>query len=317
MAAEEEPSGRAVKPEPPTPDRQGIAMLGGREVHYEYFGKGDREAVCLMNGLAMDCASWYSTLPALQGDYDVVLYDYFGQGRSTTRDEPCGIDELADSLAAVLDALGLEKIHTMGVSYGGFVAAEFSRLHSQRLFTQTLSGILVRRSTCFRMYQDLSLRFYRGGPEAWSLYTHYLYEKIWGQTALDRVFDPILETLRARFEERFGDKIFALIRLTEAQDPFFDRIDADPGCWSRVRTPTLLLSGGTDRVIPLFMQQTVKEAFADVRQILMPGVGHMTYLEDAAFFWSVQKAFMRAKRTDFAVPEAQAEKAAHPAPWLG
>ena len=317
MAAEGSASVPVAKAMPQVPDRQGTARLGEREVHYEYFGKGDHEAVCLLNGLAMDCASWYSTLPALQDGYDVVLYDYFGQGRSTTRDEPCGIDELADSLAAVMDALGLAKVHTMGVSYGGFVAAEFGRLHQDRLITQTLSGILVRRSTCFRMYQDLSLRFYRGGPEAWSLYTHYLYEKIWGQAALDRVFEPILETLRARFEERFRDKIFALIRLTEAQDPFFDRIDADPGCWSRVRTPTLLLSGGTDRVIPLFMQQTVKEAFADVRQILMPGVGHMTYLEDAAFFWGIQTAFMRAKRTDFAIPEPLAARAAHPAPWIG
>jgi hypothetical protein len=31
------------------------------------------------------------------------------------------------------------------------------------------------------MYQDISLRFYRAGPEVFELYTHYMYEKIFGE----------------------------------------------------------------------------------------------------------------------------------------
>jgi pimeloyl-ACP methyl ester carboxylesterase len=79
----------------PVPTRQGAIDADGHAIHYEYFGAGGREAVCLLNGLAMHTKAWYSFLPLLQPEFDVLLYDYPGQGESSarsgaTRSSPCG-----------------------------------------------------------------------------------------------------------------------------------------------------------------------------------------------------------------------------------
>ncbi|MDX1408174.1 MAG: Ig-like domain-containing protein, partial [Saprospiraceae bacterium] len=100
------------------PDRTGFVTVegGSRRVYWEYFGRGEREVAVLLNGLAMLTRSWYRTVPSLHPEYDVLLYDYFGQGQSSQEDEPYFIPSLAGYLirigggllnAGVLDAFRL------------------------------------------------------------------------------------------------------------------------------------------------------------------------------------------------------------------
>ena len=117
------------------PDRSGHLDVDGQKIWWEYHGKGDREAVCLLNGLAMHTKAWYGFLPQLTGEYDVILYDFLGQGESSKEDIPYFIDEFARYLALIMDENGVDKIHPMGISYGGFIALEFARLYPDRLHT--------------------------------------------------------------------------------------------------------------------------------------------------------------------------------------
>ena len=220
---------------PPNPNRSGFLLVENdmRRVYWEYFGQGDREVVVMLNGVAMSTRGWYRNLPELQPGFDVLLYDYLGQGRSSQEDEPYHIDHFAEYLVRIMDTLGVERIHPVGVSYGGFIAAELGRLFQDRLHTLTLSGILLTRETQFRMYQDLSLLFYRSPDPAFEIYTHYMYEKIFGEAFASRLYGDKLERMRQGFFDDYHGKEYCLIRLTEAQNPFFARIDADPDAVSR------------------------------------------------------------------------------------
>ena len=125
----------------------------------EYHGKGDREAVCLLNGLAMHTKAWYGFLPMLTDENDVILYDFLGQGESSKDDVPYFIDVLARHLALIMDELGVEKVHPMGISYGGFIALEFARLYPERLHTLILSGswpAAKSSSRCIRTFLCVS-----------------------------------------------------------------------------------------------------------------------------------------------------------------
>ena len=75
---------------PPNPNRSGFLLVENdmRRVYWEYFGQGDREVVVMLNGVAMSTRGWYRNLPELQPGFDVLLYDYLGQGRSSQEDEP-------------------------------------------------------------------------------------------------------------------------------------------------------------------------------------------------------------------------------------
>jgi pimeloyl-ACP methyl ester carboxylesterase len=285
------------------PDRTGFVKVesGTRRIYWEYFGQGEREVVVLLNGLAMLTRSWYRNVPSVYPEFDVLLYDYFGQGQSSQEDEPYSIPRFCDYLVRIMDVLGIDRVHPIGVSYGGFIAADLGRLHQDRLHTLTLSGIILTRETLFQMYQDLSLMFYRLPEPAFEIYTHYMYEKIFGEKFAQMVYGESSERTRLKFYDRYHDRKHCLIRLTEAQDPFFENIDRDPDTYRGVTTPTLLFTGEQDRALPPWQQQKLLDILPNARQILVPESGHLTYLERPDIFWPAVKAFLRAKTVEFEV----------------
>ncbi|MHB8797272.1 MAG: alpha/beta fold hydrolase [Thermoanaerobaculia bacterium] len=280
------------------PDREGFLEVGAHRIRWEYVGKGDREAVCLLNGLAMHTRAWYGVLPRLLDAYDVVLYDYLGQGLSSAPDEPYSIPVLAGYLPRVLDVLEIGKVHAVGVSYGGFVAAEVARLYPERLHTLTLSGILLSHEELFSMYQEISLRFYRGGPEVFELYTHYMYEKIFGEAFVSAMKES-LPDLRSRFHDRYKDRAHALVRLTLAQDPFFEALGGNLAGYAAFRGPVLVVPGAEDRTIPKWVQKKLLSVFPDARWEPIEGSGHVVYLEKPDAFFGVLRRFLEAKSTSF------------------
>jgi 3-oxoadipate enol-lactonase len=280
------------------PDRQGQLDTDGHSIHWERFGKGDREAIVLLNGLAMHTKAWYSFLPRLLPDLDVVLYDYPGQGESSAHDVPYAIDRIASYLASVLDELELDRVHLMGISYGGFIGLDFARQFQARLHTLTLSGILLSQEQLFEMYEALSLRFYRSGPVAFELYTHYMYEKIFGESFV-RVIGPQLETLRERFHERYKDRTHSLIRLTEAQDPFFAALDGRLPQYRAIQTPTLIMAGAEDRAIPPWVQRKLVALLKHARFELVEDCGHVVYIEKPDLFFGNLLRFAKAKSIGF------------------
>jgi pimeloyl-ACP methyl ester carboxylesterase len=241
-------------------------------------------------------------LPELLNQYNVVLYDYLGQGRSSCPDEPHYIPDFCHYLTGILDHLEIDRIHVMGISYGGFIALDYGRLYQDRLHTLTLSGILLSNERQFEMYQDLSLKFYNSGPVAFELYTHYLYEKIFGEEFLRALPPETLEDMRQRFCDRYKDRVHSLVRLTEAQNPFFDALEDRMDEYRAINTPTLLVSGDQDRAIPLWQQKKMLDVFPDIRFELIEGTGHVLYLERRDIFFPLFRAFMKAKSTDFEMP---------------
>ncbi len=280
------------------PDRSGHVSLDGRDIWWERFGAGHREAVCLLNGLAMHTKAWYPFLDRLRPEFDVVLYDYPGQGASSAEDAPCLIPRLADALALVADGLEIPRLHVLGISYGGFVGLEFARLHPDRLHTLTLSGILLSHERLFEMYEALSLRFYRGGLDAFETYTHYMYEKIFGERFV-RAAGGRLEEMRGKFFLRYRDRRHALVRLTEAQDPFFAALEENLPGYHAIRTPTLLMPGAEDRAIPPWVQRKIMDVLPETRWIEIPESGHVVYLEQPDLFFGNLKAFLRARSVRF------------------
>lgn len=280
----------------PTPDRFGLIEVDEHAVYWEMFGSGDREVVCLLNGLAMHTGAWHGFLPRLQPDYDVLLWDYPGQGRSTTADVPYSLERFAFYLSRILDELGVSRIHLMGISYGGFVALEFARQFQSRLHTLLLSGIILSHETLFEMYEALSLRFYHGDDAMFEQYTHYMYEKIFGE-AFVAAAGASLDKMRQAFHERYKDRRTALIRMTEAQDPFFAGLDARLPEYRSILTPALVVAGDEDRVMSPKVQRKIASILPNSRFELIVGAGHVVYLEMPDRFFGLMRSFMSENRT--------------------
>lgn len=278
----------------PQPDRAELIEVDEHTLYWELFGDGNREIVCLLNGLAMQTPAWHGLLPRLRPDYDVLLWDYPGQGRSSDADVPYHLDRIAGYLVRILDRIGAERVHLVGISYGGFVALEFARQFQQRLHTLTVSGILLSRETLFDMYEQLSLRFYAGSAEAFELYTHYMYEKIFGEAFVTSVGER-LESMRRNFFERYKDRTAALVRLTRAQDPFFAALDSRMDEYRAIRTPALVLAAEDDRVIAPKVQRKIASILPNSRFEVIPDAGHVAYLERPEVFFGRLRELFAAK----------------------
>jgi 3-oxoadipate enol-lactonase len=280
------------------PDQSGFVEADGQRIYWERFGTGARETICLLNGLAMHTKAWYGFVPRLTDQFDVLLWDYLGQGESSSDDVPYEIPRLCDYLTMVLDTIGVGRIHLMGISYGGFVGLDYARRYQHRLHTLTVSGILLTHEELFEMYEDISLRFYRGSPEIFEMYTHYMYEKIFGEAFVVKFRDS-LGAMRQRFFDRFKDKRHCLIQLTEAQDRLFAALEGRLPEYRAIATPTLIMAGAEDRAIPPWTQRKLCGILPNHRFELVRESGHCVYIEQPDVFFGSLKRFAAAKALDF------------------
>ncbi|HET7678466.1 MAG TPA: alpha/beta fold hydrolase [Candidatus Limnocylindrales bacterium] len=103
---------------------EGHRLVNGVELYYEQTGAGPD--VVLLHGGMVDLRMWHPQVEALQGSYRVLRLDFRGFGRSGWRAE-----RYADhgDLHGLLEALGIESTHVVGLSMGGGVAIHFALEH--------------------------------------------------------------------------------------------------------------------------------------------------------------------------------------------
>ena len=101
-------------------------------VYYELHGTGPR--VVWINGTGGDLRQnpARGTGP-LEQHFEVLMYDQRGLGRTSKPDAPCTMADYADDAAALMDALGWERAHVLGVSFGGMVAQHLALRHPEHV----------------------------------------------------------------------------------------------------------------------------------------------------------------------------------------
>src|ERR671920_2644296 len=110
----------------------GTVQANGQELYYELHGDGP--PLILVMGIGYDSSLWtLAQVPVLSTQFQVILVDNRDAGRSSTADHPYKIADMADDLAGLLDALGIQRSHLLGLSMGGMIAQEFALRHGDRL----------------------------------------------------------------------------------------------------------------------------------------------------------------------------------------
>src|ERR1700740_33554 len=80
-----------------------------------------RPVVVFINGLTMDVSGWFLQVRAFSERYKVLRYDCRGQGESGKPDEEYSQEMHADDLKSLMDKLGIQKAHIIGLSNGGMI----------------------------------------------------------------------------------------------------------------------------------------------------------------------------------------------------
>jgi 3-oxoadipate enol-lactonase len=102
--------------------------------------RGTGDAIVLLHGFMLTRDIWNAQADELSKTHRVVLPDLRGMGRSTASHGPYLMESLAGDIAAVLDALGIERASIVGHSLGGYVALAFARMYVERVERLALVG---------------------------------------------------------------------------------------------------------------------------------------------------------------------------------
>src|SRR5215218_2852398 len=105
-------------------------QVGNVGLYYEEHGAG--EPLVLIPGFGTGLWIWYRQIPSLAEHFRVIAFDPRGVARSDKPDEAMTMRGYADDAAALLGALGVERAHVLGASFGGFVAQEFALAYPER-----------------------------------------------------------------------------------------------------------------------------------------------------------------------------------------
>ena len=230
----------------------------------------------------------------------IVFYDPLGAGRSpAAKNTTWSLDGLRDELEVVREAIGVERIHVLAHSAGGFAAIEYALAYPDRVASLVLSSTPISMPT----YQVRVLRLLEAlGPELAGAFVR-------GEHDL-RARDP--EYLRAYYEYvqrhicRFADQREFMQRCGAGFNQSIHRAlkgglllytTGPLGTWDvterlpEIRVPVLVTSGAFDVIEPAVASETAR-LVARGEAVVFPRSSHSQHAEEPGQFADAVASFL-------------------------
>jgi pimeloyl-ACP methyl ester carboxylesterase len=113
----------------------GYANVNGMKMYYEIHGQGTRDTIPLvvLHGAYMNIPSMGAIIPGLAETHKVYALEFQGHGRTTDIDRPITYPNLADDVAAFMEAVGLAKADVFGYSLGAGAGLQLAIRHPEKV----------------------------------------------------------------------------------------------------------------------------------------------------------------------------------------
>jgi pimeloyl-ACP methyl ester carboxylesterase len=247
------------------------AGVAGAELHYERGGAG--EPLLLIQGMGGTHLSWGEPfLGPLRGSFDCVSFDNRGIGFSGAVADSFTTAEMAADALGLLDLLGIERAHVLGISMGGMVAQELALAEPDRVRSLTLGCT------------------YCGGPGA----------EMMNPADLGPLAEAIASGDRERaFRASYEVNLSPTFRADESHYAAFAEMAAGApatreiielqaqaifghdtnGRLPGLQPPTLVIHGTVDRVLPVANGHLIASLVPGSQLEILEHVGHMFWWE--------------------------------------
>lgn len=244
-------------------------------LYYEIHGAG--EPLLLIQGLGLDSTAWLYQLPALAQQYQVILFDNRGIGRTDASLGPYTTYAMAQDVIALLNVLEIARVHILGFSMGGLIAQVLALHYPDRIHKLVLVSTAARLPA---MTQQIL--------QNW---LHMLQEKVNSETRM-RSQLPWLFTEHF-FEHQ--DHVDELIRLS-LEHPYIPTIAGFSGqvaaCithntqhqLNQIKAPTLIMVGNEEKLIPVERSRSLAANLPNATLQVIDAAGHN-------FFWETPDSF--------------------------
>lgn len=239
-------------------------------LHYVLSGPTDAPVVVLSNSLGTTLDMWAPQVDALSDAFRVLRYDTRGHGASEVPDPPYTIDELGGDVLALLDSLGIERAHYIGLSLGGLTGQWLAVHAPSRIDKLVLSNTAARLGTTEGWRARAALARSKGldaiasgSPARWVTPEF--------AAAQPAAVEALIARLRTLSPKGYAACCEALAN-TDLRD-----------CIDRIGCPTLVIAGEYDPVTTVSDAQFIVEHIRDAQHVMLPA-SHLSNVESAQAF---------------------------------
>ncbi len=245
----------------------------GITVQYDVEGPVNAPVVTLSHSLAANLHLWDAQAAALRDRYHVLRYDVRGHGGSSVPPGPYTLEQMADDLHGLLQALGIAETHLVGISMGGLIGMTMALRFPRAI----RSLVLADTTACY-------------GPERKAMWDDRI------RLAESKGMQPLLDrTIEAWFTAAFRaeqPKVIAHVRAMLARTNPVGYVGAIQAIGygdlresiRAVSCPTLILVGDEDRGTDITMARTMHQRIAGSELSVIPGAAHCSCVEAAGEF---------------------------------
>jgi pimeloyl-ACP methyl ester carboxylesterase len=255
---------------------------------------GNGPAVVLLHDLLFDHTSWDGVIEALRGRFRVVAPDLPGFGHSEKPPPsrfPYSIDAFAEAVADLYGGLELGRAAIVGHGLGGAIALTLAARHPELVARLVLIDALCYRVE-FDLYQRVALVPLFGG---------FVFKQLWGLSSFRAHFRDTLLLPRARIPNERIDHYYRMFNTPAARGSALATLRATVDTravvaqTARIQTPTLVVWGRADRVVPAgYGQRLAREIRGAGFEIV--DAGHAPHEEHPTELAAIMARFLRAER---------------------
>jgi 3-oxoadipate enol-lactonase len=251
------------------------------QINYELTGQLDAAVVMLSHSLASSMVMWDPQLPSLETHFRVLRYDMRGHGDSDAPDGAYTLELLAQDAVALLDALGIDSVHFVGLSIGGMIGQGLALNHANRLKSLTLcdtSAIMPDEAQPILQERIAAAR------------ENGMVDQVDG--TLERWFTP-------QYLEENPPEV-EMIRQQIAATPLPGYLGCSEALgglnyleWlSEIKLATLIMVGEEDPGTPVAASEAIHERIAGSQLVILPSARHLSNIEQAEAFNQSLMAFL-------------------------
>jgi 3-oxoadipate enol-lactonase len=255
-------------------------QANGISMHYTMDGPVDAPVVVLGHSLSANLGMWDSQMHAL-AQYRVLRYDTRGHGATEAPAADYTLALLADDLFGLLDSLGLDQVHFVGLSMGGMIGqvaavTDQSRFLSLSLCDTTSTVPEALHSTWHERIETVRAdgveSLVTSTIDRW-FSTHY-------QVQASIEVDKIRAMIRSTAVEGYCGCCYAIMGLN-----ITDQLPA-------ITVPTLLIVGEDDPATPVAAHQVINQRIAGSELVVIPDALHLSNVEQRDAFNTVLCGFL-------------------------
>ncbi len=242
-------------------------------IDIEYRIEGEGPWVTLSHSLACANAMWDPQIAALSQRYRVLRYDTRGHGGTTATPAPYSLEQLAEDGLALLDALGIQRTHWVGLSLGGMIGQALALAHADRLQSLVLCDTTSRYPAEASATWDDRISAARNKGMA-----------ALADATLARWFTEPYRSDHPDVMRSFGAAIgstpiegYAGCGRAIAQINYTERL-------RDLKLPALVIVGEQDSGTPVAMAREIAGAIPGAQLVVLPSAAHLSNVEQADRF---------------------------------